>query len=203
MNKQIVFLDTETTGLQHYHQIFEICVIGHDFMYHAMVLPDENHIEEYADPRALEITNFHKRNFDNAITQKELAYQLALLLQNKIIVAHNVNFDCGMIEELFSKYNVHHKLHNRKIDTITLAHEHLSVCGLQSYSMFAIRTFFGWSHDEAHTAIKDAEDVQKLYKKLVRCSWFDRFCWKYQYRYKRLYKLLQRMIVQRQKKKKQ
>lgn len=194
MNKQIVFIDTETTGLKHYHQIFEIAILGEDFTYHSMVLPDKDHIEQFADPVALQITNFDKRDFTDAITQKELADKLAVLLKDKIIVAHNVNFDCDMIEELFARHDVQYKLHNRKIDTITLVHEHLSVCGLDRYSMFAVRSFFGWSHEDAHTAIKDCVDLKRLYTKLIRCTWFDRLCWKYQYKYKRLYKALKRMF---------
>lgn len=178
--KEIVFLDIETTGLEHYHKIFEVAIIGKDFVYEQLVqIPPEQ--MEFADPVALEITSFSERDFSGAITQRQLAIELADLLKNKIIVAHNVNFDCNMIEELLFNHGINYSFHNRKIDTIAIAFEHLSVIGLHSLSLSAIRTFFGWSQEHAHSALSDAKDVQRLYNKLARCTWLDRLFWKYRF----------------------
>ena len=173
------FIDIETTGLNpHVHEIIEVAIIFDDReKYHRFIKPQRF---EFADPLALTINKFHERSgeWQDAISQEQLAFELACLLHKRIIIGHNPSFDMSFIQELLDQHGEAFLSRNRLVDTITLAHEHLSPIGLKRLSLDSIRSFLGWSKEDAHTAMKDCEDVQKLYIMLSRATCFDRLKWK-------------------------
>lgn len=185
--KKIVFIDLETTGLNpDIHEIIECALIFEDGgTYHKYIRP--NRIE-YADPVALKINGFHERSkeWKDSISQEELAFALVGLLHNRIIIGHNPTFDMSFIKELIHLHGEQFTCHNRVIDTMTLAYEHLYHIGLKRLSLDSIRAFFGWNGEGSHTALYDTKTVKRLYYKLMRATIFDRFMWKYKFKYKKL-----------------
>lgn len=173
------FLDIETTGLNpHIHEIIEVAIIFDDREpYHKFITPKRI---EFADPVALTINKFHERSdeWKDAISHEQLAFELACLLHRRTIIGHNPFFDMTFIEELLEQNEEMFRSRNHLIDTVTLAHEHLEPIGLKRLSMDSIRSFLNWSHQDAHTAMKDCEDVKKLYEMLTRATPIDRFKWK-------------------------
>ena len=90
------------------------------------------------------------------------------------MVGHNVSFDIGFIQESLRRNGYPFRLAYPKIDTITLAHEHLQPIGLRSMKLDNIRKMLGWSLEGSHTALRDAEDARRLYHTLIRRTWWDR-----------------------------
>tara|TARA_B100000085_G_C18551193_1_gene515945 strand:- start:1001 stop:1582 length:582 start_codon:yes stop_codon:yes gene_type:complete len=174
-----VYLDIETTGLNpDVHEIIEVAIVydGTGPVYHRHVKPERIQL---ADPLALEINRFHERSSEwfEAISQKRLAFELAGLLKDKVVIGHNPFFDYSFIQELCW-------LHGEQvpriqlIDTKTLAYEHLSELGLERLSLDSIRRFMGWSTYNSHTALKDAVDAQRLFHTLNKSNFIQRRIWK-------------------------
>ncbi len=185
---EIVFIDTETTGLNSsIHEIIEIAIIGKNTNYNQKIKP--NHLE-HAHPRALEINGYTARKWKHAISSKDAAMDIAKMIEGKTIVGHNIKFDMSFIDELLHQHGIYVFYDRRLIDTMTLAHEHLKPCGIKSISMDSIRSFFGWPHTDAHTALKDAEDCRRLYYKLSKASKLQRLLWTHKTKIKHLLKMI-------------
>lgn len=173
--KAICFLDTETTGLDPQQaEVIEVAVIrrehdGTETRFHTLIKPER--IED-AHPKALEINGYaaDPTRWDDAPTMAEVGHEIADFCRNSVICGHNISFDEGMIAANFKWAGIRRRIPYHKIDTITLAWEHLIPMGLERVGMDAIRDFLGWSKDGAHTAMKDAEDAMSLYDLLCRMT---------------------------------
>jgi len=188
MKIPIIFIDIETTGLDpDYHEIIEIaCIridnIGQETVYHTKVQPLNI---ETANPKALEINGYRSKDWRGAPAPAEVAAKLESFLEGCLLVGHNIKFDVAFIYELLNRHAKLIRYDRRLIDTIVLAHEHLSFCGLESLSMDSIRTFMHWSKADSHTALKDCRDVQRLFYRLSRATSLDRAYWTYRHRFYR------------------
>lgn len=188
MGNKIVFIDVETTGLNsELHEIIEIAIIGAGVHYNKKIKP--LHIET-ANPVALKINGYNDFEWHNAIHPQQAAEEISDILHAATIIGHNVRFDMDFVDELLHRYDCHTNYDRRLIDTITLAHEHLTPCGLQSISLDSCRAFFGWSMLDNHTALKDAQDAMRLYYKLSRSTRFKRFVWSYKHHIKSFVRVL-------------
>lgn len=179
--KKIVYLDTETTGLNPNKgaEIIEVCCIKDNESLHIKIEPLTL---EFADPIALQINGYNAKDWQNSMHPKQAAKLVADFLNGCIICAHNPHFDMLHLFYLFDTYNVQCSVDYRYIDTVVLAREHLESCGLRSLKMDSIRAFLGWSIDKHHTAYNDAKDVQRLHKLLNRATVLQRFWWSLRYR---------------------
>lgn len=174
-HKAICFLDTETTGLDPQKaEVIEVAVIrreadGTESRFHTLIKPER--IED-AHPKALEVNGYadDPSRWDDAPTMVEVGDQIADMTKNSVICGHNIGFDEAMISANFKRAGVKRRIPYHKIDTVTLAWEHLVPLGLERMSMDRIREFLGWSKEGAHTAMKDAEDAQSLYDLLCRIT---------------------------------
>ena len=174
-HKAICFLDTETTGLDPQRaEVIEVAVIrrdpdGTETRFHTLIKPER--IED-AHPKALEVNGYadDPSRWDDAPTMAEVGDQIADITRNSVICGHNVSFDEAMISANFKRSGVKRRIPYHKIDTVTLAWEHLVPMGLERMSMDRIREFLGWSKEGAHTAMKDAEDAMSLYDLLCRIT---------------------------------
>ena len=166
-HKEIVYLDTETTGLDcDYHEIISVCVIRKS---DGRIWTWKAHPEwpDHIDDMAVAINGYTAQDWATALTQNEMAHELGMVLDGAVIVGHNPKFDLGFVENLFWRHKVNCKLSHRAIDTITLAYVYLVPWGLESLSLDEIRKFLRWPHHKIHTAIVDAQDVKKLYQYLT------------------------------------
>tara|TARA_R100001440_G_scaffold32428_1_gene51069 strand:- start:1980 stop:2573 length:594 start_codon:yes stop_codon:yes gene_type:complete len=179
--RPMCFIDVETTGLNPVlHEIIEIAIIKEHpnrqtEHFYAKIKPLAI---ERADETALKINRFRERGWTDAREPKVVAAELSKFLDGCSVCAHNVNFDMDFISEFLCRYDMQCYIDRRYIDTMTLVHEHLLICGLSSMSLDAVRRFFGWSLVESHTAEKDVMDVYRLYHILLRATFWSRWHWK-------------------------
>ena len=167
----VVFLDTETTGLDpDTSTILEIAMIrregdGTESRFHTRIKPTKGELEK-AHPKALEINGYaaNSQLWESAPPMRIAAPMMANFLSGaKTLCGHNVSFDETMIKASMKRHGVRRKIPYHKIDTVTLAYEHLHRVGLQRMGLDRIRSFLGWSTDGAHTAMKDTEDCKRLF----------------------------------------
>ncbi len=174
-DKDLIFLDTETTGLEpRTHEIIDIAIIrvnlkaGTRLIYETKIKPERI---ETATPRALEVNGYKPENWVDAPYLGEVAGDIVRLLKDGVVVGHNVGFDLDMINGALKVIGIEAKLSYHKLDTVSYAYEHLIPLGLQFLSLDNIREFLGWSKEGAHAALKDAEDAEKLFFLLERANW--------------------------------
>lgn len=175
-------IDTETTGLDpQTSTVLEFAAIIVDngvgvvlMEYETKIKPTEQELQA-AHPKALEVNGYTDEAWADAPTVEQVAYDIITLLDGCALVGHNVSFDENMLKATFKKHGVEGRIPYHKIDTVTLAYEHLTPLGLKSVSLDRIREFLGWSKDGAHTAMKDVEDTRRLFELLWRMTPWERF----------------------------
>lgn len=167
-NYPLHFVDIETTHFDWtVGEIVEVCIWtsldgGQTISnrYHTYIQPE--HLER-ANPRALEVNGYTDEKWAGAPRWVDVCDQIYRILEYGIFCAHNVNFDWYWLD-YHIKSTTGQKITWRKLDTQSLVWEHIPT---SSASMSKLRTLFGWSHHNAHTAQKDVEDLVKLYKLCV------------------------------------
>ncbi|MBF42743.1 MAG: hypothetical protein CMD97_05770 [Gammaproteobacteria bacterium] len=177
---KVIYIDTETTGLKPrhlFHEIIEIAIIVEingirtsDF--HTKIKPMNI---DRANPKALEINGYNQKEWDISPTFEKIASKISDIFKDvDIIIGHNVKFDVEFINEHFISLGMA-PIRPKQIDTITIAYEHLVPIGLKSVSMDSIRAFLKWDTENAHTAMKDVEDVFRLWHYTNRMTPWKRF----------------------------
>ena len=175
-NKQLAFIDIETTGLslEKGHEIIEIAILKGAISYHTRIKP--MYIDN-ADPLALKINGYSPLLWRGAITPGQAANEIAHILSGCRIVGHNPTFDMSFIRDLWETFDIECYVDYRYIDTVVLAHEHLEDIGCRSLSLDNIRLFLGWSRLGNHNALSDVKDAKRLYNSLVRATRLNRLYW--------------------------
>jgi DNA polymerase III epsilon subunit-like protein len=179
---RIIFIDTETTGLDAATcEVIEVAIITEDGdgnvleRWVSKVAPQ--HIED-ANPRALEINGYTPEKWAGAPTLEVVARAVAERVKNTLVCGHHVAFDIGFLSAMLTEAGIKQGIgHRGVVDTITLALEHLRPTGLQSVSLVNCRRWLGWTEEGAHTALADAEAARQLYHTLVRATDEDRARW--------------------------
>lgn len=164
----IHFVDIETTHLRpEMGEIIEIAILTSkdggltiDSVFETKIKPA--HLEK-ADPKALEVNNYKESEWHSAPTWEEMAPKIHNILYYGIVAGHNVFFDWSWLDYHLRR-TIGKGISYLKLDTQALVWEHLNT---KSASLKSIRNLYGWSHDGAHSALKDIEDTHKLFKTLV------------------------------------
>jgi len=94
---------------------------------------------------------------------EEVAGHVHSLLQDKVFVAHNVNFDYSFVHHHLKHCG--YELHNRKLCTIRLARK--LVPGHRSYGLGNICHLLSIPHEDKHRAMGDAAATALLFSQLV------------------------------------
>lgn len=95
-----------------------------------------------------------------------IADELYTLLEGKIFVAHNVNFDYSFVKHHLLKSG--YELNSRKLCTVRLGRQILP--GLPGYGLGKICRHLGIENSSRHRASGDAEATCKLLHHLLRCD---------------------------------
>jgi len=185
--KPLVFMDTETTGLDaDVHEIIEIAIIAADgeVLLHTKIKPE--HLER-ASPKALEINGYNEEDWKYAPTFEEVASKIFAHLSGEVVIAGQVvDFDLRFVnaslKRYYSKLGMEPKqiedtmraISYHKVDTSTMAFEHLSPLGATSMSLWATCKALGIKNPKAHTALADIETTRQVYYRLLRMTWWGR-----------------------------
>ena len=155
----IHFVDLETTHLDPLKgEIIEICVLtSYDWgktitdIIHTKIKPRHIHT---ADKTSLNVNGYNENDWVDAPTWDCVVDQVSERLSTGIICAHHAIFESAWLTQ-----HCKHLTH-RFMCTQTLAYWYLP---LRSASMSAIRAYFNWSTEGAHTAYIDAYDCYRFF----------------------------------------
>jgi DNA polymerase-3 subunit epsilon len=170
---RLAFIDTETTGLDpNKSAVVEFAAILVDdgevvLTWSTKIKPSDKELED-ANPKALAINGFSVEKWKDALHMSEVGPSILSMLEGRTLVGHNVGFDEAMLNASLSRCGITSRVPYRKIDTQVLVMEHLFPMGLKRASMDSVRGFLGWSDQDAHTALKDAQDAMRLFNLLWR-----------------------------------
>ena len=98
-----IFLDTETTGLDDYSEIVEVCIVDHDgdILYDSLVKPTRKIPLDAA--RIHGITDLKVQNAPN---WAQVWGEVKLILAGREVGIYNADFDLRMIRQSNAKYNL-------------------------------------------------------------------------------------------------
>jgi len=171
----IVFVDTETTGLDPAkHEIVEISMIRQDRLgritssFTTKIRP--LNITD-AEPRALEINGYNEKDWEEAPFFPEVKDKILSLWKDALFCGHNAKFDHDMLVSEFKRCGVNLNEVNpgyyHMLDTIPLAYAILGRRGLIQYlNLKHIRPRMGILNEGEHRAEKDNEDARFVWNTL-------------------------------------
>tara|TARA_Y100001938_G_scaffold149211_1_gene235287 strand:+ start:281 stop:844 length:564 start_codon:yes stop_codon:yes gene_type:complete len=177
MEKKILFIDIETTGLSsEHHTITEIAIleaIPHqtkiEQKFHTKILITKNDFVK-AQPKALEISGYSEKGWSNAMAPEIAAEKISQILCTCefLWVGHNPYFDRKFIEKFLARNNqpfpspIFHRFSDtRHLATTFLWAEHPAK--IKSFSLDNLRKYLGWDVFKTHSALQDAKDCAKLW----------------------------------------
>lgn len=172
MKGQIVSLDLETSGLDpHRHEIIEVGMVA--------FLPDEgfpvqNQLtfsvpfrEAYADPEALEINGWGRREFPPQWDHFYAAEVIHSWLNEAWILGKNPAFDLEFIRNWYSRRGIQcPRWHHRTIDLTALAMGAMQLATPPSGEY--LRQFVPLPDDQVHTALGDAQWNYRCFRELMK-----------------------------------
>ena len=157
-------VDIETTGGNSgAHKITEIAILLHDGekvvkTYETLINP-----ERYISPHITMLTGISNEMVKDAPKFYEVAKDIYLLLQDKIFVAHNVNFDHGFIREEYRSLGG--DFNPRRLCTVRLSRKIFP--GLPSYSLGNLCGSLGIAIKNRHRAMGDAAATAELFSRII------------------------------------
>lgn len=181
-NHTLAFVDLEMTGLDSFdHEIFEIGIVlarqkSDDAGKQHLELISEHNIQliqthlETADPKALEITKYHTRDWSLAVPQKEGLALAAKLMDGSVFVAQNVAGDWAFLVKSGRKYGVDFNAatHYHRLDLASMAFGKMyHDPKLFKFSLREMTEYFDVKNIDAHTALSDARATFDVCKKLL------------------------------------
>lgn len=174
--KPLLFVDTETTGLQPgYHEIIEIACILTDNtgkeIYEEWVEKIHPQYPERLDPAAQAVNGYNEKDWSDTLPVNRVMSKVSVMAKGARLVGHNIAFDWEFIQATMSACGVPWLGDYHKIDTVTIAHI-LAQCGCVSgIRLGTVVNDMGMTQENAHTALSDARDCRKVYIEFMeRCS---------------------------------
>ena len=164
MNKSFAILDVETTGGKYNEEkMTEISILVYDGT--KIVKKFETLINPQKDiqPFVQRLTGINNKLVKNSPIFKDISEKIFEITKDKIIVAHNVDFDYRIIKNEFQSINV--KYQRDLLCTVHLSK--LIFPDLKSYKLTNILSNFGIVNENPHRAFSDALGVLKLFKILI------------------------------------
>jgi DNA polymerase-3 subunit epsilon len=168
----LCFIDCETTGVTPgEHDIIEICVIRttQDLKIKRKFCSLVRPLNWSFNDEAMTKNNISYTELSfNAPTFKQIYGKLYDVINNTILVGHNVAFDIRFLSDSLNK--IQEKLdmvHYHSIDTASMAWPLFVAGKIKSVSLAVLCDYYGISNENSHRAEKDVERLIQVYQKLL------------------------------------
>ena len=171
-SKPLVWLDTETTGLdEQLNDIIEIAIVRFDRAGVEQILEAKLKMErpENAHPKALEVNGYTEEAWADAEDPAEfwLRVKKEGWLDECIVAGQNVKFDTGFLNATFKRHGIKYRVDYHVFDTCVLTLEHMHEV-MDSISLVPTCVALGIPVTDAHSALADVRMAQAVYKILHR-----------------------------------
>ncbi|MFC4777603.1 ATP-dependent DNA helicase DinG [Paenibacillus sp. GCM10023252] len=159
-------LDLETTGHTAADCMIQVglVVMNEELQvertYSSFVRPDK-----LIPPFITQLTGIDDSMVADAPTLDEVLVELIPLLDDAVLVAHNVGFDAGFLNQALDQCG-YHAFAGRRLDTIELLR--ILYPTITSYQLGAVSEQFGVAHDQHHRADSDAMATALIFAESVR-----------------------------------
>lgn len=168
----LVFVDTETTGLNLNNELIEIGLVRASGFNFSVIEEWEVKIKpkriELASPDALKINHYNEKDWETALDAEAAMKMFLEKAENSILVGHNLAFDWFYIHKALAEYNLKPTFWYKSLDTFCLAWEKLrNNPAIKYLSLSELAGFFGINQEKPHSALDDAKTTYKLFLKLV------------------------------------
>ncbi len=170
--EKLAFVDIETTGgRSQFDRIIEIGIVRVENnkvvkKYQSLLNPDT-----YVSPFIEQLTGITSKELERAPTFYEVKDEILDILKDCIFVAHNVRFDYGFLKSEYKRYLTNFSL--KHFCTVKLSRalfpEH------RHHNLDAIIDRFGFTCDNRHRALGDAEVIWNFYSHLQKHTSQDVF----------------------------
>ena len=164
MYKNFAILDVETTGGKfNQEKITDISILIYDGnkiinRFETLINPDKE-----IQPFVQRLTGINNELVRNSPRFKDVSKKIFEITKNKIIVAHNVDFDYRIIKNEFQNINI--KYLRDSLCTVDLSK--LIFPNLKSYKLTNLLSNFGIVNQNPHRANSDALGALELFKILI------------------------------------
>lgn len=158
-------VDIETTGGNaSYGKIIEIAIVIHDGnevveSFSSLVNPGCS-----IPPFITSLTGITNRMVEEAPQFEEIAVRVHRMTENKVFVAHSVNFDYSFVKKEFALLGV--DFDRKKLCTVRLSRK--LAPGVKRYNLGSICSHFGIDIKDRHRALGDAEATACLLTELLK-----------------------------------
>ena len=99
-NKDIVALDTETTGTEKDDEIIELAFIHPDITFNSTFKP-----QKQIDPQASEVNGFTNEMLKNANKWIDYEKGIGIILRETTIIGWNIDYDKRLIKQTCDRYD--------------------------------------------------------------------------------------------------
>lgn len=112
-----------------------------------------------------QLTGINEEMVADAPELDDVLMQMIPLLDDAVLVAHNVNFDAGFLNQALDRCG-YHTFDGRRLDTIELLR--ILYPSITSYQLGAVSEMFGIKHEQHHRADSDAMATAQLFAESIR-----------------------------------
>lgn len=164
---EYLVFDLETTGLStNYHEIIEF---GYAVVKNGIVTEKNTILIKPENPvgsHITELTNITNEMLANKPSLKDEINNIKAIVANRVLVAHNANFDIGFLKAAFKKFDFP-TLDNPVIDTLQLAR--ILKPELKYYRLGTVCRAFSvkYESETAHRADYDADVLAQVFLKML------------------------------------
>ena len=180
-NTSLAFIDTETTGLDcKRNEMIELAVILTKINYEndqsSLVTIEEKEWKikpskmETADPRALKINGYNETDWLFAPDLKSVMEDFTQKTSGYILVAHNLIFDWGFLNEAFLETGIKDNSSHIKLDTLSIAYAKFIDKNISGLSLKALAEYYGLKNERAHTALADTRVTRSIFCRLMNLN---------------------------------
>lgn len=163
--QKLCFVDIETTGGSlRYDRVIEVGILRVEDgivtkTYRSLIDPGRHVPDEI-----FALTNIPRGELSVAPTFRELASEIAEILEDAVFVAHNVRFDYCFLKSEFKRFGINFS--PKQICTVKLSRKLFP--GYRHHNLDSIIQRMGFEVENRHRAFDDAEVLWKFYQAILK-----------------------------------
>lgn len=163
-NREWVFLDIETTGLDTKNdEIIEMAVIKANKTEiksrWSVLIKQNNPIPK----NIIELTGITNEILNNGIKMNDALLELSKIIERNIVICYNKKFDIIFLEREYRKYGIEIPF-NKVTDALVVARK--KIMDIENYKLSCLAKYFKISYKEQHRAMSDCEVLYRVFLKL-------------------------------------
>jgi len=168
----LVFFDTELTGLDLKNEIIEIGFIKakagtYEHLAEGSIKIKPTRLAN-ANPESLLISGYNEKGWENAVDLKTALTQFLQYTEGCMLVGHNLPMDWGFLKKSLEECGLAANFYYKGLDTFALAWQKLAeVPTIKRFALSELAPHFGIDQGNAHRALDDARTTYRIFLKLI------------------------------------